>query len=215
MAIQTQGTTGNIMEVDTTFKAARMTLRPAEVLGWHSIGAQSGLVTGVAANGALFSLRNIAANPIMVRRIGIGFTITTGFTAAQTLDWGLNIARAFTASDTGGTAVALTGSNTKHRTSLATPTSLDCRIATTAALTAGTKTLDTNTMSQINAYAIAAGAGAAMPASLSNLFGHDAGDYPLILAQNEGLNILNLTAMGAAGVGKFYVNMELAEVTSY
>lgn len=215
MAIQTQGTTGNVMEVDTVFKAARMSLRPAEVLGWYSIGAQSGLITGVAANGALFSFRNLAANPIIVRRIGVGFTCTVGFTGAQVLDWGLNIARAFSASDTGGTAIAVTGSNTKHRTSLATPTSIDCRIATTGALTAGTKTLDTNTVAQVGAFAAASTVGVMVQAAPNNLLSHDAGDYPLVLAQNEGFNILNLAAMGAAGVGKFYVNMEFAEAASY
>lgn len=70
MAIQTQGTTGNVMEVDTAFKAARMSLRPPEVLGWYSIGASTGGLSGVVAAGSIFSFRNIAANPIIVRRVG-------------------------------------------------------------------------------------------------------------------------------------------------
>ena len=138
---------------------------------------------------------------------------TTAFTAAQAVDYGLTIARAFTASDTGGTAVAITGNNLKARTSLASPLSVDCRIATTAALGAGTKTLDANSIGVVAGWAGAVGAG--ISPTPNNLLQHDPGDHPVVLAQNEGLNILNLTAMGAAGVGFFYVNLEFAEAVSY
>ena len=203
----------NQMEVDGGFKAARVSLRPPEILGWYALGAQSGLLTGAVANSAVFSFRNISANPIMVRRVGAGFIATTAFTAAQRVDLGLQVARAFTASDTGGTAIALTGNNAKVRTSLATLTSVDARIASTAALTAGTKTLDTNHLAQIGAWVGAVGGGIAPAAN--NLLSHDPGDHPLVLAQNEGFNIMNLTAMGAGGVGILYVNLELAETLSF
>lgn len=205
----------SVMGVDPKFDAARVSLRPAEVTGWVSIGAKSGLVTGLAAGGAVFSLRNLSANLLMVRRVGIGFTCTTGFTAAQALDWGLIVARNFTTSDTGGTAISLVANNAKHRTSLDTFTSVDCRISTTAVLGAGTKTLDTNTLSVVNAYALATTAGNILPATQDNLLQHAAGDHPLILAQNEGINIQNLTLMGAGGVGFVYVNLEVAEATAY
>jgi hypothetical protein len=149
----------------------------------------------------------------MVRRVGVGFITTTAFTTAQQVDYGLMVARSFTASDTGGTAITITGNNCKHRTSLATPTSLDMRISSTGALTAGTKTLDTNHLAQIGQWSGAAGA--ALQPAQNNLLSHDTGDYPLILAQNEGINVMNLTAMGAAGVIKAYVNIELAEASSY
>jgi hypothetical protein len=200
-------------DVDATFKALRVSIRPAETLGWNSIGAQTGLITGLAANSAIFSFRNISANPILIRRVGVGFISTVAFTAAQRVDYGLMFQRAFTASDTGGTAIALTGNNTKVRTSLATLTSVDCRIAAAAALGAGTKVADANHLSQIGGWVGAAGQG--ITASLNNLFSHDTGDYPIVLAQNEGINILNLTLMGAAGVGIAHVNIELAEVLSY
>jgi hypothetical protein len=47
------------------------------------------------------------------------------------------------------------------------------------------------------------------------LLSHEAGDYPVILAQNEGLVITNGVAMGAAGVINLHVNVEFAEVASY
>lgn len=213
MAIQTQGSTGNVMEVDTAFKAARMSMRPVETLGWHSLGGQSGSLSGPAANVPLFAFRNTGLNPIIVRRVGLGFITNVAFTVPQITDFGLAFARNWTASDTGGTAIALTGSNCKHRTSLATPAGVDCRIATTPNLGNGTRTLDANYIGQQAGWS--AGAGTTIPPVLNNLFQHDAGDYPLLLAQNEGIVIVNLTAFGAGGTGKLYVNMEFAEVVSY
>lgn len=214
MGIQILGQDGSsVVAADSTMKALRSTLRPMEALAWHSVAAKSGNLTTIAAAAAIFSLRNISANPLAIRRIGIGFTLTTAFTAAQIMEFGLMFCRGFTASDTGGSAIALSGSNTKVRTSLATPTSLDCRISTTTALGAGTKVRDSNYLGMQSFWAGAIGNG--LTPSLNNLFSHDAGDYPIILAQNEGLNIENITLMGAAGVGIAYVNFEVAEALSF
>jgi hypothetical protein len=209
----TGGASGIDADVDTTFKAVRVTMRPMEVTSWLSIGSQTGLLTTVAAAGAIFSLRQIAATLLIVRRLGVGFVCTTAFTTAQRVDYGAIVARAFSTSDSGGTPIALTGNNAKVRTSLGALTSVDCRIATTAALTAGTKTLDTNTVAQTGGWVGAAGGGVAP--SPNNLIQHDTGDYPLVLAINEGLNVQNLTLMGAVGVGVGYINMEVAEATAY
>ena len=207
------GASAGDVKVDAYFQALRTTLRPMQVLGWYSIGAQSGALTLAAAAGAIFSLRNAGTNLLIVRRVGIGFIATAAFTAAQRVDYGLIVARTFTASDTGGTAIAVTGNNGKHRTSHAAPTNIDCRVAVAAALTAGTKTLDANHLAQTGAWVGAAGAGLAP--SPNNLFSQDAGDHPLVLAPNEGFNIQNLTLMGAGGVGIAYVNVEFAEATAY
>lgn len=215
MAVIEGATTGALAEVDPLFDAMRVSLRPMEANGWLSIAAMSGAVTAIAANAAVFSFRNISANPVAVRRVGLGFICTTGFTAAQQLNWGLKVARAFTASDTVGTAIALVANNGKLRTSHNTFTSVDCRISAAAALGAGTKVLDTNDLGIAGAYAPAATAGVLLAPQSSNLLSHDAGDHPLILAQNEGFNIMNLTLMGAVGVGTLYVNLELAEVVTY
>lgn len=209
------GNTGPAIETDAAFKAARVSVRPSEVTGWLSVGARSGAMTGAAVGGFVYSFRNIGANPVLVRRVGVGFICTTGFTAGQEMIFGLNVARAFTASDSGGTAIALTGNNGKHRTSLATLTSVDCRIAATAHFTGGTKTSDTNDLAQVAGWAATTTPGTIIAPSLNNLLSHDTGDYPLVLAQNEGFNIINRIAMGAGGVGAMYVNIEVAEATSY
>jgi hypothetical protein len=203
----------NQLGVDANFKAARVSQRPVESQAWLSVASRSGALTGLAANVAIFSFRNLSANALIVRRVGVGFLTTTAFTAAQEVAFGLKFARAFTGSDSSGTAIALTGSNCKQRSSLASLTSVDCRISAAAALTAGTKTLDTNDLGVVGFYSNAAGA--SLSPSLNNLLSHDEGDYPLVLAQNEGFNIMSLVALGAAGVGVAYVNMEVAEATGY
>lgn len=131
----------------------------------------------------------------------------------QVLDFALFVARSFTASDSGGTAVANSNNNGKHRTSLALPSNIDLRISSTGALTAGTRTVDANAIGMVAGYS--SGAGQGIAPALNNVFGHDAGDYSLVLAQNEGILIQMPTAMGAVGVGTLYVNLELAEASSY
>jgi hypothetical protein len=214
MAIQLLGQDGSsVQSIDPLFLASRVSLRPMQCTAWNSIAASTGLLTAVAAGGALFSLRNLSSNLIVVSRVGIGFVCTTAFTAAQRMEFQLQVARAFTASDTGGTTLALTANNGKHRTSLATPSSLDCRIATTAALTAGTKVLDTTALG-ITGFWVP-GVGTSLQVAPDNLFSHSAGDYPLVLGLNEGLNVVSNVLMGAAGVGVAYVNVEFAEATSF
>jgi len=213
IALQNLGGT-NVLEVDGTHKAARVSLRPPEVLGWNSVGASSGLISSPpGVNALMFSFRNASPNPVLISRVGIGFLTTTAFTAAQSIEFGLTVARNYTVADSGGIAIALTGSNGKHRTSLATPAAVDGRILSTGQMNIGTRTLDGTQLAQQTGWS--GGVGVTIPASLNNLFRHDAGDYPLILEQNEGITIVNNVAFGAGGVGKLCVNMEFAEVNSF
>jgi len=214
MAIQILGQDGTTsLTVEATAQAARVIQRPPNPVGWITVAAVTGNQTLTAANGAIFSFRQIGTNPILIRKVKVGFVLTTAFTTAQRMSYGLIVARSFTASDTGGTAISITGNNMKHRTSLSTLTSVDCRIGTTAALTAGTKTLDTNQIGICEWWNGAVGATLALSDGV--LFNSDSAGYPIILAQNEGINIQNLVVMGVAGVGVACVNIELAEVASY
>jgi hypothetical protein len=207
-----EGPSGNIEEITTNFKAGRVAIYPKDALSWVSFSARAAHSAGIAS-GTLFSFRNISANPILVNRVGIGYITTTAFTTPQIVDFSLFIARAFSASDTGGTAIALTGNNGKVRTSLATLTSVDCRITSGALLTAGTRTLDTNALATVGWFSNGVGTG--VTPAINNLYAASDGDYEIILAQNEGFVINNATAFGAVGVGSIYVNVELAELSSY
>lgn len=210
-----ESTTGTVMSVDPAFGAARVSVRPPETTSWLSLGLQTGALAGVATGttGLIFSLRNASANPIMVRRVGVGFITTTAFTAAQMIGFGLIVGRNWSVADSGGSALTLTGNNAKHRSSMGNLTSVDARLSTTAALTSGTKTLDGNTLGQAAGWS--GGQGTTIAPALSNLFGHDSEDYPIIIGQNEGISIQNLTAMGAGGVGVAIVNLEFAEMVAF
>jgi len=150
----------------------------------------------------------------MVRRIEIGFSTVTAFTTAQSLQYSLQVARQWTASDTGGVAAAFTQTNTaKLRTTM--PTSAfagggQIMVANTAANTAGTRTLDT----QAIAFSAATSNAVSTTMIQTAVFQQQTGDYPLIFAANEGFIINNVQAMGAAGVINFTVNVEWMELAA-
>jgi hypothetical protein len=220
MAILQTGaaSSGNVI-VDPTMQALRISERPPEILGAYQIALTSGLLTTAAAGSTVFSFRFNPAtttNLLMIRRVEIGFAMTTGFTTAQSLQYSMQIARGWTVVDSGGTSAAFTQANTgKMRTSMPTSqmslSGSNIQIANTGALTAGTRTLDTQSIS------FASGAvTTALPSSipLQAIYQHQSGDYPLILGYQEGFIINNVATMGAAGVGNLTVNVQWMELSA-
>jgi hypothetical protein len=150
----------------------------------------------------------------LIRRIEIGFSTITAFTTAQSLQFSLQAARQWTANDTGGLTAAFTQTNTgKLRTTM--PTSAfagggQIMIANTGANTAGTRTLDTQAMAFVNGTSTTVGT--TMPAT--PIYQHQTGDYPMILAANEGFIINNVQTMAVAGAINLYVNVEWFELAA-
>lgn len=223
----TFGLPGNEAMVDPTFSALRVKLQPAEYLnqgligGHYTAGQVSGALTGVGAAGAVFSARwapSAGAVPYMVlKRLQIGYTLTTAFTAGQTLDFDVVRCTGFTAADSGGTALVLTGNNNKNRSGLMAASSVaDMRIASTAALTAGTKTQDANPFGYVTSAPINVTPSATVPGGnmqLTDLYSLiNFGQHPEVFANNEGFNVRAVTAMGSTGVIKLYVVASWAEV---
>ena len=220
MAIIQSGASATVLQtVDATMLAARVTERPPEMLGAYSMGLTSGALTVVAAGGTVYSFRWAPATSTqlcMVRRVEIGFSTITAFGTAQSLQYSMQIARQWSASDTAGTAALFTQTNTaKLRTTM--PTSAfagggQLMIANTGANTAGTRQLDTQAMAFTQGQSTAIGT----VLTASPIFLHQPGDYPLILAANEGFIINNVQTMGATGVINLTVTvdwMELAATT--
>lgn len=215
--IQSGASSTTLLTVDPTFVAARISDHPPEILGAYSMGLTSGALTTAAAGSTVFSFRWAPATTTqlcMVRRIEVGFATITAFGTAQSLVYSMQIARNWTASDTGGTAAAFSQTNTsKQRTAM--PTSAfagggQIMIANTGANSAGTRTLDTQAM------AFASGSSTAIGTTMPQtpLFQHTPGDYPLILANNEGFILNNVTTMGATGVINLFVNIEWMELNA-
>jgi hypothetical protein len=213
MALIQSGADSTLLTVDPTFKAARVVIKPDELLGAYQLSLASGGLTTVAAGAPVFSFR-FAPNTgtvCVVKRLSINYVTTTAFGAAQQMGFGVFVARSFSGSDSGGSAATLTGNNNKYRTSLATAGVTDLRISTTAALSAGTRTLDSQALGSTNFWVPGVGTSLAQ----TDLISYDANDYPIVLANNEGLVIANTILMGATGVGTLVVNIEWFEANAY
>jgi hypothetical protein len=132
-------------------------------------------------------------------------------------DFELIAASQWTASDTGGTALfpvpkrrSLMGQNSAVT---------DCRMSSTAALSAGTRTLDACGLRFVaDGPPNVAIPTATLAVTRNELLLYDNkefGIHPKIFGINEGFVIRAVTAMGAVGVIKAYVHAEWAEVRQY
>lgn len=179
--------------------------------GFYRLGGASGALTGAGANTPVFSFRwGSDTHLALVIAFNWWWFTSTVFTAAQIVDHALLIARGFSGSDSGGTALTPATNDGKKRTAYSISKVTDVRISSTAALTPGTRTLDAKHQAARGAWSGAVGA--SLPPGVAGLWMPMEGEEPIILAQNEGLILHNLTAMGAAGIIKLYVDLAWIEV---
>jgi hypothetical protein len=216
MSIQVAGDTAGtrIVDAEVALKNMRVGIFPVD--GNHySVFSSTGATTGLGAGSSIFSFRNISTNVIIVTSVSLTATATTGFTAAQRLGAAITVCRNWTVSDSGGTAIALTGNTNKLRTSQTTVTSIDCRIATTVAITAGTRTIDTFPVDGAYGFVAAAAAGVGVIIPPVELYINNESPHPLVLAQNEGIIITLPVAMGAGGVVSWDITLKFIERPTY
>ena len=165
-----------------------------KTLGNYCVAVATGdIAAGMAANGELFQFRwTNTTNRGIVYEIGVtGMRASTAF-AVGNIDLKATTARAWTAAGTGGTALTLTGDEATLRTDMGTALAT-ARVSTTAALGAGTKTLDTQDLGLITTHSSAGWNGATpligsiyLPTTI--LFKADmvSSESPLILEAEEG-----------------------------
>ena len=159
------------------------------LLGSYAKGMTSGVIAAGASAGApIYAFQYTGPGLAVVRKVVISVGDTGTAFAAGNAHFDLYAARAFTAVDTGGTAGTLTGNNGKLRTSFPTTAVGQIMIANTGAMSAGTRTLDTDPLGSVSA-STAATAGADLLAPVDLLAPKNAGDYPAIFATNEGFEI--------------------------
>lgn len=226
MAILIQGNGGVAAEVGgTTFRGLHVHCKPAEYgsLGHYQAALQTGAIgAGMATDGELLQMRWVDATRLFVlQKMTVnGMRATTAFVAGS-IDWKITRVTGWSADGTGGNAVTITGQELRQRTSMGlTLFSTGFRIATTAALGAGTKTLNTNNHGLITTHS-SAGISGATPIIGSNflpifdLFEQDAadGECPMIQVQNEGI-VVRATVPGT-GVWNAGFTAKWAEVTAY
>jgi hypothetical protein len=219
MAIQLQGYSGTVIgEGGSTFRAMKVQQMPLDygALGTYQKSLLSGTIAaGLAAGANVYSWRGGDATRLgVVQKVvcdglaGSATAFTAGFAVVK-----MFAARSFTASDSSGTAGTLTGNNNKLRTSMGTSLVTDIRISSTAALTAGTRTLDTDSLGQL-AFSIGTAASVIYVVPGTPIFGDDIGPtHPFVCAQNEGF-VLQAT-VPATGTWQVGFTTKWAEVTAY
>jgi hypothetical protein len=201
-----------------------VTVRPIDYgsLGIYGLAMATGTIgAALAANGELAQFRWTDATRLAaVMGVSVSGGANVAATAAGLVTLDLTVARSFTVAGTGGATATLTGNNQKLRTNMGTTLLGEFRIATTAALGAGTKTLDAQA---IGNFTIGIGTGAITTSHRLQLFDRedllDAAEktlHPIILAQNEGWVVKNgATAWPAAMTWALGVTTRWAELTAY
>jgi hypothetical protein len=176
--------------------------------GHYRAGAKVAGLTTLAAAAPVFAFRWINTALIaVVHKIAWGWFLTTAFGAAQIVDHGLYKCRSFSASDTGGTAVTLTPKRSSQSNTFVAATDYDMRIG---ALAAGTRTPAADHIAARGAWGSAIGVGIMPPAEVR--FEQDY-EVPLYLEPNEGIELQNLTLMGAGGVLSLYMELAISIIT--
>lgn len=190
-----------------------------KALGHYAVDVATGAIAAaMASDGELFHFRwTDTDNLAVIYEISVtGMRATTAF-AAGTIDVKATKARSWTAVGSGGTALTLTTDEAQLRTNMGTSLVGDARVASTGALTAGTKTLDTQDLGRITTHS-SGGVGSATPIIGSiylprtDLFVPkvDCGESPLVLSANEGF-VVRATVPGT-GVWNLGIRVRWVEV---
>lgn len=200
---------------------------PISRTGWYNVGANannggyrvtmaSGVIAaGISAGNPVCSARwTHASKRFILQRLRATATILTGPTTAQEFGLAAYIARGFNVADSGQTAINMTGNVGKKRTANAGSQfgASGIRIASTGAITAGTRTLDAQSFAQTSIWQLAAAATTPNQSITLDAFYEDMPRaYPFVLAQNEGIVIAN-TVTTAVMTYRLFVDMEWMEV---
>jgi hypothetical protein len=186
------------------------TRHPSRTLGSYRQSWTSGAVTTIAAGdataGHILALRFATADKAaLIKSLEVSFVLTTAFGAAQRVGYDVQIARGYSAAHTNGTALTLTGG---AKNAGYNAPALTGRIASAAALTAGTHTFDANPICKESFYASAIGA--KMGPTFYDFAASE--QKGILLGNAEGLVVRNLILMGATGVGEWVFTCEWDEV---
>jgi hypothetical protein len=224
MAIQLQGNGGTVVEVDgTIFRAMRHVSRPTDygVLGAYGYGGFSGIIpAALAANSEIFQFRwPDATRFAVINEVKISACVTTTFFAAGVpVQIDLVRATGWSIDGTGGTRpapAALLKKRTSMGSSLMTTNAIG--IITTAALGAGTKTLETLAQATLVAPGpITASLNGQIIAPGTIMWRSEVGDgqHPFVLAQNEGF-VIRVVAVPATGTWMAAISVDWTEVAAY
>ena len=222
MAIQVQGNSGVVIGAgEEARKPLHMVQLPPSGNSYRLAAHTGTIAAALAADSDIFQFRFVsgAKSFAIVRKVifdGIGIVAVA--TAAGPLGFKMVPARSWTVAGSSGTRIVTTGDNLQMETSLPASQVNDIGVATTGALTAGTRTLDANAIGQAIGGVGTAAVTAYGPTGIVAVQPlHDAssGGMPLVLANQEGF-VIRTTHAGPAGLT--YVagfTVDWVEVTAY
>lgn len=214
MAIIQSGSSGDLLKIDTTCKAARTALYPRSFYGSYHFSANSGIIAAsTAADSILFTLKNTSSNLFIIRRILVGMQVTTAYTKGSVRIGGFIVRTNYTAQGTtAATTVTLTGNNGKKRTSYPSPT-INVQICTTTTISGDNvgANEDATPFAQ-TLIDLRADIGTSPVAGLVPLYDEYVNEAPFILEANEGIRIKNRTVFPATGSGHLIVDVDYDEV---
>jgi len=217
MAVIEGGVTGSLAEVDQTHLAQRITGRPMHVgaRGSYSWGGVTGILpAALAANSEIFQFRFVHASFLcLLRSVRICAAVTTtAFAAGVPIGLEMRNALAWTGQGTGGTRITWGTDDAKKRASFGTTVlgANDVAIATTAALGAGTKTLNGVACAHIIAQPGTLVTAFVPPGTV--LWQRDtAEEYPFLYENQQGFVIRSVEVPGT-GTWKCAVHVEWSEI---
>lgn len=222
MGIQIVGPSGSVSEVGVGAAAAQhVTNKPIPYgsLGHYRSTVRFAIVNTQAAGSRLWEIRNThATNLIIPTRLEVRWLQLGAHTAAIRDSLQLFFDTAFTAVDTTNT---VTPTVSAKRTSMAAPPGgaaiRHVTVAGVAAgMTGGTRTPNGGFLAAVEQWFTAAQptAGTVVP-MVKEMLDDVNGTHPLVLVQNEGLELQNEVLLGAAASSSVVVDFSWAEVSAF
>jgi hypothetical protein len=220
------GVNDNIeQQVDPSRNAARVAIQPTEWLvggvqgGHYNLCATTGAVAGaVTAAAQVFSVRwNDPSKKMLLERVSVS-GVCAAFSSGVGADLQLVLAHSFTANAGASNKTAIVPSTTSQMSRLSTMAASsfnaygEIAVCTTAALTAGTQTLDTAGVgaAQLQAGAVGYGSG------LVDLWNRVAyGQHPIVIENNQGFVVSTPTGWASSNSWRISVNMSWIEIAAY
>lgn len=176
----------------------------------HWIGGVSGALTAVAAQALVYGLRNITNEELVVSKFVMKFFTTVPFTAPQGLGFALYKATLVSADFSGGIAINPTRKRVGDHVLLPV-TETSVQIANAGALAGGgTFAFDADDPIDVMTCGSNNPTAAATTADMRGESVWTPGNQvPISLTANEGLVVVPLVTMGAAGVGKLFIGVDV------
>ena len=221
--IQVIGNGGLVVAAGEEARKPLHTQQMPKAGNWYRYSGYTGTIgAALAANSELLQFRFLSGTKTFacVYKVEFeGLGIVAVATAAGPVGFEMVPARAWTVAGSGGTRISVAGDNLQQETALNNSQVSDLGIATTGALTVGTKTLDANACGGVLG---GVGTGAVTiygPTSIVPqgylLNATNGGDMPLVLANQEGFVIRTSHAGPAALTYVARFSITWCEVTAF